>query len=112
MTLEITFRNLNPRDEIRKRANALYAKFEKFLDSAAEGHLVVNVEHNEAIAELIVSTHGQTFKAVETNEDLRTSMDKVFHNLEGQLRRNKDRRTNKKGVRGREPLDGFQDADA
>ena len=106
MQLEVTFRRLNPRDEIRKRAEALFAKFDRFLDPAAEGQLVVSIEHQQAICELVVKSRGQTFKAENTDEQLRASMDKVFHNMEEQLRRFKDKRTERRG-RGPDPVESL-----
>lgn len=106
MQLEVTFRRLNPRDEIRKRAEALFAKFDRFLDPAAEGQLVVSIEHQQAICELVVKSRGQTFKAENSDEQLRASMDMVFHNMEEQLRRFKDRRTERRG-RGPDPVESL-----
>jgi len=105
MPLEVTFRNLNPRDEVRRRADALFDKLERFLDPAAEAHLIVTIEHHEAICELIVTSRGATHKALETDGDLRTSLDRAFHGVEEQLRRNKEKRTQHE--RGRERDDGF-----
>jgi ribosomal subunit interface protein len=106
MQLEVTFRRLNPRDEVRQRAEALFAKFDRFLDPAAEGHLVVTVEHQQAICELLVTSRGHTFKAEHVDEQLRTAIDQVFHNMEEQLRRFKDKRTDRRG-RGPGEIDGL-----
>jgi ribosomal subunit interface protein len=106
MNLEVTFRNVSPRPEIRKRGEALYGKLTRFLDPAAEGHLIVNVEHDQGICEVVVKTRGQVFKAEEQDEDLRTAMDKVFHTVEEQLRRFKDKRTDRRG-RSPVPETGF-----
>lgn len=106
MQLEVTFRNLGPREEIRDRGQALYDKLERFLDLAADGQLVVAVERSEAICELVVTTRGKVFKSIERNADMRTAMDKVFHAMEEQLRRHKSRRTDFK-VRGAERESGF-----
>lgn len=97
MHLEVTFRNLNPRDEIRRRAEALYDKLDRFLDPAAQAQMVVAVEHNQAIIELVVTSRGVTYKVTEEDDDLRTSLDRSFHTLENQLRRAKEKRTNHKG---------------
>jgi ribosomal subunit interface protein len=105
MQLEVTFRNLNPREEVRKRAEALYTKLERFLDPAAEAHLVVAIEHQDAICELVVTSRGVTSKALETDPDLRTALDRTFHTIEEQLRRSKDKRAHHD--RGRDREDGF-----
>lgn len=107
MDLHVTFRNLNPRDEIRRRGEALYAKLDRFLDPAAEGQMVVSIEQHEAIVEVIVTARGQVSKAEVRDEDLRTAMDKAFHTVEEQLRRQKDRRNSGKRARRREPETGF-----
>lgn len=106
MNLDVTFRNLNPRDEIRARGEALYGKLDRFLDPAADGHMIVSIEQHEAIVEVVVSTRGHVAKAEERHADLRTSMDKAFHSVEEQLRRFKDKRTEKR-ARGREKESGF-----
>jgi ribosomal subunit interface protein len=101
MQLEITYRNLSARDSIRMRAEALYQKLERFLEPAAEGQLVLSIEHSMAVSELVVSSHGQTFKAEEEDAELRTSMDRMFHVMEGKLRRAKERRQEHRGRRNR-----------
>ena len=106
MPLEVSFRNIRPREEIKKRAEVLYSKLERFLDSDADGHLIVNVEHGQAIIELVVVTHGDTQKAAEEHEELRTALDKVFHTMEMQLRRRKERRVERR--RGGDKVDGFE----
>jgi ribosomal subunit interface protein len=102
MQLDITFRNLRARDSIRQRAEALYQKLERFLDPSAEGQLVLTVEHSMAIVELVVASHGQTYKVAEEDPELRTAMDRMFHVMESKLRRSKERRQEHRGRRNRD----------
>ena len=111
MALEVSFRNIRPREEIRKRAEVLYSKLERFLDPDAEGQLLVNVEHGDAVLELVVVTHGDTHKAEENHDDLRTALDKVFHTMEHQLRRRKEKRDDRRHA-GSEKPDGFVELNA
>jgi len=106
MSLEVSFRHMKPREEIRRRATALYGKLERFLDPSAEGSLVISFEHSVPAAEAHISAWGQVFKAESDDADLRTSIDRIFHTLENSLRRAKTRRVDawQKGS-GRE--DGF-----
>lgn len=92
MHLEVSFRNLRPRDEVKTRAQALYAKLEKFLDPASEARLVITVEHGVAIMELVVQTAGEVHTVNEEDPELRTALDKVFHTMDLRLRRSKERR--------------------
>src|SRR5262245_31562987 len=92
MHLEVTFKNLHPRVEIRERAAALYAKLERFLEPAAQATLVVSVEHAKAVLELVVTTHGETHTVIEEEGEVRTALDKTFHTMDLRLRRAKERR--------------------
>ncbi len=105
MHLEVSFKNLRPRDEIRQRATALFKKLERFLDDAAEANLVVNVEHGDAVLELVLHHSGETHKVSAEHNDLRTALDQLFHTAETQLRRAKERRST--GRRTRNEEDGF-----
>ncbi len=107
MHLEVTFRNLNPRDEVRKRAQALYDKLDRFLDAASEGQMTVSVEHGAAIIEIVVTTRGTTFKVHEEDPDLRTSLDRAMHALENQLRRAKEKRTQHRQSEGGAEVEEF-----
>ena len=110
MHLEVTFRNLSPREEVRKRADVLFAKLHRFLDAASDAQLNIAIEHGQAIVELVCTSHGAVHKASEEDEDLRTSLDRVFHTMETQLRRAKERRIDRKREAG-EVEDGFAPAD-
>lgn len=91
MSIEVSFKGLKPRSEVRERADALYKKLDRFLDPASEARLMVGVSHGNAVVELSVTKKGQTFKAEEEHGDLRTALDRLFHKMEGQLRRSKER---------------------
>ena len=111
MSLEVSFRNLRPREEVKARAEVLYTKLERFLDPDEEGLLTVTVEHGQAIIELVVVTKGDTLKAAEEHEELRTAIDKVFHNMEMQLRRRKEKRDDRRHGSSDKP-DGFVELNA
>ncbi|MFT4622913.1 MAG: ribosomal subunit interface protein [Myxococcota bacterium] len=104
--LAVSFRNIRPRDEVRKRAEALYEKLERFLDPAADGRLVVEVDHNSAVVELVVTSQGDVLTAKDEDPDLRTALDRLFHTMEGQLRRRKGRRDQRRH-KVPPPSDGF-----
>ncbi|MEN0066298.1 MAG: HPF/RaiA family ribosome-associated protein [Myxococcota bacterium] len=106
MHLEVTFKNLRPRKEVRERAELLFGKLERFLEPASEGQLTVEIEHQDAIVELIVNAWGETHTVSHEEDDLRTSLDKVFHTMETRLRRHKERRVDARRV-GAPEADGF-----
>jgi ribosome-associated translation inhibitor RaiA len=106
MHLEVSFKNLRPRDEVRMRAQALFGKLEWFLEPSSAGTLVVNVEHGNAIMELVVRANGETHTVTESHGELRTALDKTFHTMEVRLRRAKERRIDRHRA-GAGPVDGF-----
>lgn len=106
MHLEVTFRNLRPRSEIRRRAEALYGKLERFLDPAATATLVVTLEHQKYQADLVVTSLGQVHQVVDEDADLRTSLDRAFHRVETALRRAKEKRVDLRH-QGPEKPEGF-----
>lgn len=105
MGLNLTFHQMKPRDEVRTRAEVLYGKMERFLEAASDTQLTIGVEHGKAVVTLVVVSRGETHKASEEHDDLRTAMDKLFHTMEVQLRRAKERRT--AGRHDVESQDGF-----
>jgi ribosomal subunit interface protein len=111
MHLEVSFKNLRPRDEIKARAQALFAKLEKFLDTASEATLLVNVEHGKAIMELVVRAGGETHLVTEEDDELRTALDRTFHTMEVRLRRAKEKRIGRHR-KGAPDSDGFVADDA
>ena len=93
MKFDVTFRNLSPREEVKHRAGLLYEKLARFIDEAGDGKLIVTIEHGEAGCELTVRSYGETYVALEEDQDLRTALDRCFHTMENTLRRAKERRT-------------------
>jgi ribosomal subunit interface protein len=91
MSIEVSFKGLKPRKEVRERAEALYQKLERFLEPASEARLMIAVSHGNAVLELVVTKKGHSFRAEAEDGDLRTALDRLFHTIEGQLRRSKDR---------------------
>ncbi|MCO4744625.1 MAG: HPF/RaiA family ribosome-associated protein [Proteobacteria bacterium] len=92
MRLEVSFRNMRGRDEVRRRAEGLFDKLERFLDPAAEAHITVNREHGTFEVDCVVTNHKAIHKKTEADDDLRTALDRMFHGMEEQLRRAKERR--------------------
>lgn len=107
MHLEVTFRNLQAREEIQRRAQVLFQKLQRFLDPAAEAQLVLSVDHGSVVSELVVTSLGHSIKAAEEDQELRPALDRVFHTMENTLRRQKERRVDRRTARGGEHEDGF-----
>jgi putative sigma-54 modulation protein len=91
MSLEITFRHMEPSDAVRERAEKKFKKVAKHLRPPIEGHLVVKVEKHRHSAELTVSGGGEHFSAHDVTEDLYATIDTVMEKVERAVQRAKER---------------------
>ena len=53
MHLEVTFRNLKPREEVRQRSQVLFEKLERFLDESTDGHLIIGLICSGIVAAIL-----------------------------------------------------------
>ncbi len=93
MRLDITFRNVEPSENLRNRAEKKFGKVCKHLTEPIEGHLVLKVERHRNSAELTV--HGgrdQSFRVQEVTDDMYSTIDGLMHKLERMVRRERERR--------------------
>lgn len=91
-----TFRGIDATDALRnycteKLSNCLH----KFVHHDTEAHAVLRVEKNRQIAEVTVHADGVTVNATEESPDLYSSIDALVDTLAQQLRKNKEKLTNK-----------------
>ena len=104
MSLEMTFRNLEPTDAIRARAAKKYQKVEKQLRDPNDAHLVCSIEKHRHRAELTVHAFGETFRVVDESDDLYTSIDNVMNKLVRSAQRSRERKIDRsQGGDGVEP---------
>ena len=111
MRLEVNFRNMRGRDEVRRRAETLFSKLQRFLDASTEAHITVNRDHGTFDVDCVVKAHGQTHKQAESDDDLRTALDRMFHGMEEQLRRAKEKRSSRNRGRNTGDFEVLDDAD-
>lgn len=92
MRLDITFRNLDPSDSLKDRAEKKFAKVAKHLREPIEAHLVLHVERHHKSGELTVHSAGeQTFTARERTEDAYATIDGLMTRMERTVRRARER---------------------
>jgi len=102
MRLDITFRNLEPTDELRQSVERRMEKVGRFMRPPVEGHVVLKEEKHRHIAEVSVSGAGEPAHVASAEaEDMRTAIDLVMHKIETALRRAHDRRVDHR--RGHNP---------
>lgn len=96
MKVSVTFRKIAPSDHIRQYAENKLDRLDKYLETAAEAHVVLSVEKFRHTADITLSSDGLRIKGVEETEDMYSAIDLVMDKIEKQIRRQLDKRKTRK----------------
>jgi len=109
MNLDITFRNCEPNEVVKLRAEKKLAKIAKHLRPPIDAHLVFKSERHTINAEVTVvgGGDGQRFSVHETTEDVNSAVDRVMEKLETVVRRARERELDRHSDHTTEEVDGF-----
>ena len=97
MQIKVTFRNVDSSEHVRQFVEEKLSRFEKYLDSAAEAHVVLSVEKFRHSADVTLSSNGLRIKGAEETEDMYSAIDLVLDKIEGQVKRALAKRKDHKG---------------
>jgi len=97
MQINVTFRNLDPSDHLRQYLADKMERLDKYLETAAEAHVVLRVEKFRHTADVSLSANGLRIKGVEETEDMYSAIDLVVDNVEKQVKRQLAKRKSRKG---------------
>jgi putative sigma-54 modulation protein len=92
MSLDVTFRGLEPSDKLRERAEEKFSKILVHLNEPIEAHLVCLKEKHRQRAELTVHAAGDVLKVREEGDDMFASIDGSMNRLARAARRLRERR--------------------
>jgi putative sigma-54 modulation protein len=98
MRLRVKGKNLAVSPSLRQYAEQKLGKLDKRLADLTEVELELSQEKNPSIqanqvAEATIFTKGPTLRAREASSDIRTSIDQLVENLERQVKRYREKRT-------------------
>ncbi len=100
MQTSVTFKNLDPSENLKSYISGKLDKFDKFLDNPAMATVVLSVEKFRHIAEINIVGDRLKINGKEETNDMYSSMDMVLDKLEKQIKKNKqktkDHRSNSK----------------
>ncbi len=97
MQVMVTFRHLDTSANLKRYAEDKLQRLDKYLDSAAEAHVVLTVEKFRHTADVSLSANGLRIKGVEETEDMYSAIDLVVDNVEKQIKRQLAKRKSRKG---------------
>lgn len=94
MQISVTFKNLDPSDNLRDYVTGKLNRFDKLLDNPAEAHVILSVEKIRHQTEIRLS--GDRLKIIcrEESGDMYSSIDLALDKLEKQLKRQKEKTKN------------------
>lgn len=109
MSLQITARNMDLTDDVKKHVEKKVGKLNKFIDGAADIHVILRAEKFRQIAEVTVSVNGVTIHGETQTSDIFNSLDKAVDKVQRQLVEDRRRVVaikSKKHQEKREALEG------
>ena len=89
MQTSVTFKNLDPSDNLKSYVGDKLDRFDKFLDNPAEANVVLAVEKFRHIAEINISGDRLSIIGKEETVDMYSAIDMVLDKLEKQIKKNK-----------------------
>ncbi len=93
MNISFTFKNFDPSDHLKTYANKRFGKLGKYVSHSDVADLQVNlmVEKFRQKAEVILKADSINLTALESSEDMYSSIDMVLDKIEAQLRRSREK---------------------
>lgn len=92
MNIKITGKDLKATEAIKEYVEKKVEKLVKYFGEEFEVSSTIKCEKNEQIAEVLVMTDSDTYKAVTAHKDLYAAIDKDIDILEGQIRKMKTKK--------------------
>ena len=87
MDINVTFRHMEPSEELKSYVEEKVNKVKKYFDSPVDANIVLKVEKFRHIADMTFSIGGNKIKATNESGDMYSSVDLTMDKIEEQLRR-------------------------
>jgi len=101
MQTSVTFKNIEPSENLKSYVTNKLQKFDKLLDNPAEANVVLSVEKIRHITEIKLIGDRLNLNCREESNDMYSSIDLALDKLEKQLKKNKQKiRKHRQGPRG------------
>ncbi len=92
MDITISFRHLEPDDNLKEYAEEKLARLQKFVESPLDVHAVLSLERKyRCRVDVMFTLNGVVINAHEVMDDMRAALDKIIDKLERRLTRYKDK---------------------
>lgn len=92
MNINITGKDFELTDAIRNYIDEKVGKLKKYIGDEFDASVTLKMDGNKQVAEIRITVAGILYKSVTASNDLYASIDKDIDILEGQIRKNKDKK--------------------
>ncbi len=97
MHTSVTFKNIDPSDNLKAYVQDKLDRFDRFLDSPAEANVVLSVEKFRHIAEIGITGRKLNIIGKEETNDMYSAIDMVLDKIGKQLKKSKEKIRDRKG---------------
>jgi putative sigma-54 modulation protein len=97
MHTSVTFKNIDPSDNLRDYVEDKLDRFDRFLDSPTEANVVLSVEKFRHIAEINIIGRKLNIVGKEETNDMYSAIDMVLDKIGKQLKKNKEKIRDRRG---------------
>ena len=97
MQTSVTFKNLDPSENLKSYVGGKLDRFDKYLDNPAEASVVLSVEKFRHIAEVNISGDRLRINGKEETNDMYSAIDMVLDKLEKQIKKSKQKIRDRRG---------------
>ena len=102
MQTSVTFKNLDPSENLKSYVKDKLDRFDKYLYNPAEANVVLSVEKFRHIAEININGDRLNINGKEETVDMYSAIDMALDKLEKQIKKNKQKiREHRGGSKGR-----------
>jgi len=102
MQTSVTFKNLDPSENLKTYVQNKLNRFDKFLYNSAEANVVLSIEKFRHIAEINIVGDRLNINGKEETVDMYSAIDMVLDKLEKQIKKNKQKnRERRSGTKAR-----------
>ena len=91
MQTSVTFKNIDPSENLKSYVSDKLDRFDKYLDNPAEANVVLTVEKFRHIAEINIAGDKLTIIGSEQTNDMYSAIDMALDKLEKQIKKNKEK---------------------
>ncbi len=96
MQINVTFRNMDPSEDVKAYVEDKLSKVKRYLLEPIEANVILKSEKFRHVAEVLISANGVRINASEETDDVYSAIDLLLDTVEAQIKKQLDKARRKK----------------